>query len=86
MDSVEAILPRRRLLLEDLVVRRELHGGERVEVLAALGEEIVPTANEAGLVLVVDEVERVVRPSLLDLRRTKVRRATASPQRNDAPA
>jgi hypothetical protein len=38
VDTVETILPRRCLLLEDLVVRRQLHSVERVEVLARLGE------------------------------------------------
>jgi len=33
---------RSHLVLEDLVVRRELHRRERVDVLSALGEEVVP--------------------------------------------
>ena len=67
VHAVELGLPRARVLLEDLVVRRELHRGERVEVLAALGEDVVPAADEARLVLVVDELERVAGPRLLDL-------------------
>ncbi len=45
-----------------------LHGHKRVDVFAALGEKVVPAANETSLVLVVDEVERIARPRLLHLR------------------
>jgi hypothetical protein len=43
VDSIELLLPRCSLVLEDLVVRRELHGGEGVGVLAAFREEVVPS-------------------------------------------
>jgi len=67
MNSIETIFPGRSLFFKHLVVWRELHSRERVEVLAALREEIVPTSNQPSLVLIIDEVESVVRPSLLDL-------------------
>lgn len=67
MDSVEAVFPRRSFLFEHLVVRREFHSRERVEVFATFRKEVVPTSNESCLVLIVDKVESVVCPSLLDL-------------------
>lgn len=67
MNSIKTVFPGRSLFFEHLVVWRKLHSRERVEVLAAFREEIVPTSNETSLVLIVDEVESVIRPSLLDL-------------------
>lgn len=39
-----------------LVVRRELHGGDTVDVLFDLVEEVIPTSDQATLVLVVNQV------------------------------
>lgn len=67
VHAVQAVLPSARLFFEDFVVWRMLHGHEGVDVLAASGEEVVPPADEPSLVLVINKLERVARPGLLDL-------------------
>ena len=66
VDAVELVFPRRRLLLELFVVRRVSHGLQRVQVITALGEQIVPATNEPAFVLVVDEIQVVILPVLAD--------------------
>lgn len=39
-----------------LVIRGELHGGDAVDVLFDLVEEVVPAADQATLVLIVNQV------------------------------
>ncbi|KAH6607744.1 hypothetical protein Trco_004057 [Trichoderma cornu-damae] len=67
VDAIQLVLPGHGVLLEFLVVGRVLHGLERVQVLAALGEEVVPATDKPALVLVVDHLEGVVLPRLADL-------------------
>ena len=50
-----------------LVVRGQLHGGDAVDVLLDLVEEVVPASDQAALVLVVDQVQLVRVPHLPDL-------------------
>ena len=50
-----------------LVVRGQLHGRDTVDVLLDLVEEVVPAADQATLVLVVDQVQLVCVPHLADL-------------------
>ena len=57
----------RCVLYKDLVVRRELHGSDGVEVFLALGEEVVPSANNAALVLVIHHLQLVCLPRLSHL-------------------
>lgn len=42
-----------------LVVGRELHGRHAVDVLLDLVEEVIPSTDQAALVLVVDQVQLV---------------------------
>lgn len=74
------------MLLPTFVVRRQLHLRERVQVFAALVEQVIPSPNKKSefrgysrlacqvclpyqttLVLIVDEVQGIIRPCLLDL-------------------
>ena len=67
IHAVELVLPAERLLLELLVVGRELHGRHAVHVLAQLAEQLVPAADQLALALVADGVERVAAPVLAHL-------------------
>lgn len=51
-----------------LIIRRELHGGDAVDMLLHFVEEIVPAADDLALVLVVYEVQLVALPRLANLR------------------
>lgn len=39
-----------------LVIRRELHGRDAVDVLLDLVEEVIPASDQTALVLIVDQV------------------------------
>lgn len=67
VDGVELLVPGRRLLLKHLEVGRHLHLREVVDVVLGLCEEVVPAADQLGLVLVVDKLQLVRLPRLLDL-------------------
>jgi hypothetical protein len=45
MYAIQSFLPSGSILLKHPIVRGELHGGQRVEVLAALVEEVVPATS-----------------------------------------
>ena len=62
MNSVQLILPRRSLLFELFVVRGMPHSLQRIQVLTALGKQVIKTTDKTTLVLVVDKVKRVVLP------------------------
>lgn len=47
-----SVLPQR----QHLVIRRELHGRDAVDVLFDLVEEVIPAADQAALVLIVNQV------------------------------
>ena len=64
MNSVQLILPRRSLLFELFVVRGMPHSLQRVQVLTALGKQVIEAADKTTLVLVVDKIKRVVLPCL----------------------
>ncbi len=50
-----------------LVVRAESHGSETVDVFFELVEEILPSLDEFGLVLIVDQLDLVDLPRLAHL-------------------
>ena len=52
-----------------LVVGGQLHGRHLVDVLLELVEQVVPPPDDPALVLVVDQVQLVRVPRLLDLSR-----------------
>jgi hypothetical protein len=72
-----------RETIRTFVIRGKLHGGERIQVFAALGEKIVPTSargirfriletvhnepDKTALCLVVNQIQGIVRPGFLNL-------------------
>ena len=65
-----------------LVVGREFHGGDAVDVFFDLGEKIVPATDQATLVLVVDQLQLVRTPRLVHLtaRKTEAKAEPGSGQ------
>ena len=61
-----------------LVVGGEFHGCHGVQVLLALGEQVVPSTDDAALVLIVDHLQLVGLPRLPDLQKLVVRSSMRS--------
>ena len=62
IDPVQPVLPSQCFVLKHLVVWRQLHGRDRVDVLLDLCEQVVPASDDAALVLVVYQVQFVCLP------------------------
>lgn len=56
-----------------LEVWGQLHGSDAVDVFLDLGEEVIPSSDEATLVLVVDKVQLIASPNLADLQDARLR-------------
>lgn len=66
LDLLESSRPGLNLLLEHLVVRRHLHRVDVVHVLVTLFKQVVPSSDQLGFRLVLDKLELVNSPALLD--------------------
>jgi len=53
----------------DLVVGRQLHCRDTVDVFLDPREQVVPTSNQSTLVLIVDQIQLVRLPHLANLHR-----------------
>ena len=67
IDAVQLVFPSKRLFLKLLVVRRELHGSHAVNVLLDLVKKVIPSSDQAALVLVVDQIQLIGLPHFADL-------------------
>jgi len=55
-NSLQFLIPRNDFLLKYFVVRRHFHGGNVVDVLVNLNEQIIPSSDESALALISDEL------------------------------
>lgn len=51
----------------NLIIRRQFHSSNAVDVLLDFVEEVVPTSNDLALVLVVDKVQLIALPRFSNL-------------------
>lgn len=55
-----------------LVIRRKFHRSDTVDVFLDFVEEIVPSADNLALVLIVDQVQFIALPGLANLKKYKI--------------
>lgn len=54
-----------------LVIRRQLHSRDAVDMFLDFGEQIIPSSDDTTLVLIVDQVKLIAVPYITNLQQVK---------------